>query len=88
MRCSEFEHQLQMITNVQSRAVGSRNEVLDHAASCCSCSARLREEELLDWSLGEIGAQVREISPSPEIAERVMTAFDRERQSNQRHSRN
>lgn len=88
MRCSEFEHQLELVTDVASRAPGSRNEVLDHAASCCSCSARLGEEELLDWSLGEMGAQVRQISPSTEIAHRVMTAFDRERQSNQRHSRN
>jgi len=88
MKCSEFEHQLQLVTDVESRAPGFRNEVLEHAASCCSCSARLREEELLDWSLSEIGAQFRQISPSPEIAKRVMTAFDRERQSNQRHSRN
>jgi hypothetical protein len=88
MRCTEFEHQLELVNDVASRAVGSRNEVLDHAASCGSCSVRLREEELLDWSLGEIGAQVRQISPSAEIAQRVMTAFDRERQSNQRHSRN
>ena len=88
MRCSEFEHQLQLVTDVESRTVGSRNEVLDHVASCCSCSARLREEELLDWSLCEIGAQVRQISPSPEIAQHVLQAFDRERQSNQRHSRN
>jgi hypothetical protein len=88
MKCSEFEHQLELVTDVESRAVGSRHEVLDHAASCCSCSARLRQEELLDWSFGEIGAEVRQVSPSTEIEQRVMAAFDRECQGNQRHSRN
>src|SRR5215471_9152568 len=87
MRCSEFEHQLQT-RGTQPDESAAYQRLSDHAAECGSCNARLQEEQLLSWSFAEIGAQLRETSPAPEIEHEVMKAFDLERQVRRRRPRN
>src|SRR5689334_15516577 len=88
MKCSEFEYQLSLVAEFESNDSFHREEVANHEASCRSCSNRLQEERLLSWSLVEIGAHIRQISPSLEVEQRIMKAFDRERQIKQHYSRN
>src|SRR5215831_3230907 len=88
MRCSEFEHQLWLAIDVRTADASVYQRFSHHAASCSSCNARLQEEQLLSRTFAEIGAQVRQISPSPEIEQQVMKAFDFQRQITWRHPRN
>jgi hypothetical protein len=79
MKCIEFEHQL------ESSAQAMSKDAIEHAAECRACAGRFQEEELLSWSLTEIGAHFGQICPAPEIETRVMEAFDRQ-QMKERHS--
>jgi hypothetical protein len=87
MRCNEFEHHLELVTDGEADDSALHEDVIKHAASCGSCSRRLREEQMLSWSFGEIGAHIGQISPSLEIEPRVMKAFDHERQRARRSDR-
>lgn len=88
MKCSEFEHQISLVPEFESNDSAYREDPIKHAASCSACATRLQEERLLSWSFGEMVAHLRQISPSLDVEQRIMKAFDRERQIKQRHSRN
>src|SRR6266576_2438817 len=81
MRSTEFEHHLQLVTDQES------NDSISNASGGAG-NVRPPEEQLLSRAFAEIGTHTRQISPSLEIEQRVMKAFDRELQMKQRYSRN
>jgi hypothetical protein len=87
MKCSEFENQLSLVTELESNDFADREDVIKHAASCRSCATHLQEERSLSRSFGEIGAHIRQLSPSLDVEQRIMKAFDLEHQTTQRYSR-
>jgi hypothetical protein len=87
MKCSEFEYQLSLVTEFESNDSPCGEDVIKHAASCRACATYLQGEQLLSRSFAEIGAHIRQISPSLDLEQRIMKAFDRERQITQPYSR-
>jgi hypothetical protein len=75
MNCQKFEGLASELARGQMMDVELRSEAEAHGANCPSCSAQLRDQEMLSHGLRLLGTQMNELQAPIQLEAGLLTAF-------------
>ena len=75
MNCQKFESLASELARGEMMDVGVLGDAQAHQAECSSCSARLRDEEMLTRGLHSLALEMNSLQASPSVEERLLVSF-------------